>query len=109
MQIEVIFRGPECEKAKTIAVPLDNPLQDLKGTLQDVNHIPCLALYLKGKILLSEQLSSRKHRMRNGFELDLKHYIRIYFRHAKLLRKSILHWVWFNERVGISQNAPRED
>lgn len=100
MRIEVIYRGPECEKAITIAVPSDNPLQDLKDTLQEANHIPGFAVYFKGKILLAEQLSFRQHRMKNGSELDLKHYIRIYFKDAKLLRKSIPHWVWFNETVG---------
>lgn len=87
MQFEVIYRGPECEKAMKIAVSIDNPLQDLKDTLQEVIHIPGFAVYSKGKILFAEQLSLRQHRIKNGSELDLKNYIRIYLKDAKSLRK----------------------
>lgn len=100
MQFEVIYRGPACEKVITIGVSSNNPLKDLKDVLQEVNHIPGFAIYFKGKLLLAEELSFKQHRLKNGSELDLKHYIRIYFKDAKLLRKPIPHWVWFNETVG---------
>lgn len=98
--IEVIFRWPECEKALTIAVPSDNPLEDLKDTLQEVSHIPGFAVYFKGKILVAGQLSFRQHRMKSESVLDFKHCIRIYFWHALLQEVNPSLGVWFNERVG---------